>query len=356
MRIAMVHASFSVRGGAENYLDDLAAALVDRGHQVRVFTAADRPRWSARLPGKAAVHLGDLLDPTGLRPRDLRVFRPDVVHVHNWQGLGVLPVARLARAYPTVHTVHDYAVVDPNNAMLSLGRSGLLDATLRLRSAWILRRFAAVSLIYATPRARAAVVRSAPRTRQPRSRIVPLAVAGHRATADLPPGDPGTFLYLGALGVHKGVDLLLEAWDSPGTLLVAGDGPLRDEVRRAAAASGGSVIYLGPLDADGKRAAFGRAGWLVFPSRHVETYGLVCAEALIAGRPVIAGAHAPPPMAGEKSVLLYHGVDGLRATLRRAAGMSPDEYAAVAAAAAADGRELDWDAHVGAVLDAYRSR
>jgi glycosyltransferase involved in cell wall biosynthesis len=168
-----------------------------------------------------------------------------------------------------------------------------------------------------------------------------------------PPGDPATFLFLGALGAHKGIDLLLAAWEPPGTLLVAGDGPLRMAVELAAP---GGVRYLGRLDEPGKREAFGRAGWLVFPSPRAETYGLVCAEALMAGRPIIASSHAPPPMAADTSVLLYTGVDGLRATLRRAAGMTPDEYARMAGSAAADGRKLDWDDHVGAVLDAYRAR
>ncbi|MFY1695004.1 MULTISPECIES: glycosyltransferase [unclassified Solwaraspora] len=352
MRIAMVHASFTVRGGAERYIDDLTASLVARGHQVRVFTAADRPRWSARLPGNVAVHLGDLLDPTGLRPADLREFAPDVVHVHNWQGLGVPVVARLAAAYPTVHTVHDHAVVDPNNTMRNVGRSRLLDALLRARSAWILRRFTRLRLLCATDRVRDTVLRGASGARRPTSRVVPLAVATDWNRRAWPVGDRRTFLFLGALSAHKGLDQLLDAWDGPGTLLVAGDGPLRARVER----SGPSVRALGYLDEAAKRAAVGRAGWLVFPSTGAETYGLACAEALMAGRPLIAGAHAPPPMAAGTSTLLYTGVDGLRVALRRAAAMPPDEYAAMAASAAADGRKLDWDDHVSAVLDAYEER
>ncbi|WP_305783044.1 glycosyltransferase [Symbioplanes lichenis] len=349
MRIAMIHASFAVRGGAELYVGDLTQSLIERGHDVRIFTAGDHPRLSARIRHKAAVHLGDLADPTGLGPEDLRDFAPDVVHVHNWQGLGVRAVARIARAYPTVHTVHDYAIVDPNNAMLSLGKSRILDALLRARSAWILRKFHNLTLLYATERARTAVSKG---TRKPAHRLVPLAVSLDWGRRPWPPGDPSTFLYLGALGVHKGVDLLLDAWDGRGTLLVAGDGPLRPLVEQPRP----GVEYLGRLDEAGKRAAFERAGWLVFPSRHVETYGLVCAEALLAGRPIIAGSHAPPPMASETSSLLYTGVDGLRDTLHRAAAMPAAEYAALAVSAAADGRKLDWDDHVSAILAAYEVR
>jgi glycosyltransferase involved in cell wall biosynthesis len=365
MRIAMIHSTFAVRGGAEQYIHDLSVGLTARGHEVRVFSRDDgiprrlAARLGDRLPvplRKAFVHLGDLVDPTGLRPGDLREFAPDAVHVHNWQELGVLPLARLSRAYPTVHTVHDHAIVDPNNALGSLGRSRLLDAALAVRSAWIVRRFRRMLLLFAAERTREAVRRSAPRGRQPAGRIVPLAVptAWHRLA--WPPGRRDVFLFLGALSEHKGLDLLLDAWrvTRPGTLLIAGDGPLRARVEREAADSP-TVRYLGFLDEEGKRAAFTEAGWLVFPSRLAETYGLGCAEALMAGRPILAGARVRPPMAADASVLLFRGRDELSHLLQNAAVMLPDRYAAMAASAAADGRKLDWDDHVSAVIDAYES-
>ena len=348
MRIAMLHATFAVRGGAERYLDDVAAALALRGHEVRVYS--DTPRLSARLgerlPGKlgtGVVHLGDLADPTGLGLRDLRDFRPDVVHLHNWQGLGVLPVARIAGRYPTVHTVHDHAILDPNNTLATLGRWRALDALLRLRSRWILRRYRDVTLVYAAQRTRDRIRAGV------RDRLLPMAVPGR--PVPLPPGRRDVFLYLGALSPHKGLGGLLDAWDPAlGTLLVGGAGPMR----RAVEAAGESVCYLGYLDDAGKRAAFARAGWLVFPSRGAETFGLVCAEALAAGRPVIAPVTARPPMATPGSLLLYDRPADLHGMLSRAAAMPVAEYAAMAAAAAADGRALDWDRHVEALLAIYR--
>jgi glycosyltransferase involved in cell wall biosynthesis len=357
MRIAMVHSTFAVRGGAERYIEDVAAGLTARGHQVRLFSrdsAPLRPRITARigdrLPGplrKALVHLGDLVDPTGLDPRALRDFAPDVVHVHNWQELGVLPPARLARAYPTVHTVHDHAILDPNNALGNLGRSRPLDLLLRARSAWIRRRFRRMTLLFAAERTRDAVGAG------PNARVLPLAVAGGRQ--DWSPGPRDVFLFLGALSPHKGLDLLLDAWEpAMGTLLVAGDGPLRADVERAAAADP-SVCFLGYLDEAGKRAALARAGWLVFPSRRAETFGLACAEALIAGRPVIAAARVRPPTAADSSLLVYDDPSELPRLLSRAAHLPTGEYAAMCASAAADGRGFDWDAHLTALLEIYEA-
>ncbi|MEV4619282.1 glycosyltransferase family 4 protein [Asanoa sp. NPDC049573] len=371
MRIAMVHSSFAVRGGAESYVRDLTTALRARGHDVGVFTR-DTPggertdhrvrerlstRFAARLPRlvrKVLVHLGDLVDPTGMGPRDLRGFAPDVVHVHNWQELGVLPVARLAAAYPTCHSVHDHAICDPNNGRANLGRSRPLDALLGLRTRWIVGRLRRVRLLFAAERTLAEVRRRAPASERVRGEILPLAVpvAWHRL--DWPAPRPDVFLFLGALTPHKGIDLLLDAWPATtgATLLVAGDGPLRAEVERKAATTP-SVRYLGYVDGESKRAALAAAGWLVFPSQGAETYGLVCAEALMAGRPLIASAVAEPPIASGTSMLVFDDPSDLPGLLVRAAGMPAAEHAVLAASAAADGRRLDWDDHVDGVVRAY---
>ncbi|PWU45664.1 hypothetical protein DLJ46_20765 [Micromonospora globispora] len=375
MRIAMVHSSFAVRGGAERYVRDLTRALIDRGHQVTVHSRPsdgaephDRPvreRFSARLGrhlprlGRICTHLGDLVDPTGLRPTDLRDIRPDVVHVHNWQGIGVLPVGRLLRAYPGVHSVHDHAVCDPNNALGNLGRSRTLDRLLAARARWITRRLRPAVLLFPSERTRRRVRDSARGVGGVTDRVVPLAVPTPPRRSVWPRGRRDVLLYLGVLDRHKGLDLLLDAWRevgaaTGGTLLVGGDGPLRPEVERLAATTG-SVRYLGYLDEAGKEAAFAEAGWLVFPSRCAETFGLVCAEALTAGRPVIASAIAAPPMASDGSVLLFDEPEELTGLLRRAARMPDDAYAAMSSSAVADGRRLDWDRHVDTIIQTYQS-
>lgn len=376
MRIAMVHSSFAVRGGAEQYVRDVARSLAVRGHEVRIFcrdSANGDPdnehigarlsaRLGARLPGpvrKGLVHVGDLVDPTGLHPRDLRAFAPDVVHMHNWQQLGTVPVERISKAYPTCHTVHDHAICDPNNALRSLGRSKLLDAVLAVRAAWIVRRFRRMVLLFPAERVRDTVQRHARRADALTSFVLPLAVPVPWHRLEWPMGRRDVFLFLGALSPHKGLDLLLETWRSThattgGTLLIAGDGPLRADVEQLAGVMP-SVRYLGYLDDDGKRAALSTAGWLVFPSRSAETFGLVCAEALMAGRPIIAAANARPPMATDTSTLVFRNAVELGGLLTRAATMPADEYAGRAAAAADDGRRLDWDDHIDTLVGVYEA-
>ncbi|GAB1642014.1 glycosyltransferase family 4 protein [Krasilnikovia sp. MM14-A1259] len=373
MRIAMVHSSFAIRGGAEQYVRDLTRALSARGHDVRIFSrdseqaeSADQAvgrRMSERIGARSGAlrkvftHLGDVADPTGLGLSDIQGFAPDMVHVHNWQGLGVLPLARLARAYPICHTVHDYAIADPNNALGNRGRSAALDTALQLRSAWLVSQLRRVTLLWPAARTREIVERHVPAAGRLPGRVVPLAVPEDGPRPVWRRGHTDTFLFLGALSPHKGVDMLLDAWRLAGVrgrLLVAGDGALRDRLAAEARDVPG-IKPLGFLDAAGKEAAFQEAGWLVFPSQWAENFPISCVEALRAGRPIVASTVARPPMASDAALLTFEGRDQLVAALRRAASMTAPEYDRMAAAAAADGEALNWDRHVDAIVDTYEA-
>jgi glycosyltransferase involved in cell wall biosynthesis len=89
--------------------------------------------------------------------------------------------------------------------------------------------------------------------------------------------DPPTVLYAGRLSREKGVRELVAAADGL-PLVVVGDGPLRDEVPGA----------LGFLPHDELEQRYARAAVVACPS-HREGFGVVCAEAMAHGRPVVAG-------------------------------------------------------------------
>jgi glycosyltransferase involved in cell wall biosynthesis len=89
--------------------------------------------------------------------------------------------------------------------------------------------------------------------------------------------DPPEVLYAGRLSPEKGVrELVAAAVGVP--LVVAGDGPLRDEVPGA----------MGFVPHDELERLFERAAVVACPS-HREGFGVVCAEAMAFGRPVVAG-------------------------------------------------------------------
>jgi glycosyltransferase involved in cell wall biosynthesis len=88
---------------------------------------------------------------------------------------------------------------------------------------------------------------------------------------------------------RKGVDQALAAarlLDLP--LWIAGDGPLRQRVERAALESDGKVRYVGWADRRGMARLLAGARSLWLPSLWAEPFGIAGLEALAAGVPVVA--------------------------------------------------------------------
>lgn len=95
-------------------------------------------------------------------------------------------------------------------------------------------------------------------------------------------------LYLGRLSVEKGVSTLIKAWDSSlGTLMIAGDGPLRRELEADAAKHGTSIRFLGSLDRADALDLLLNARYLANPSKAFETFGLSVVEAFAHGVPAV---------------------------------------------------------------------
>lgn len=125
-----------------------------------------------------------------------------------------------------------------------------------------------------------------------------------RALGD-PPSD-GAALFLGELTHRKGLDLILDAAEDilnlfP-RLIIAGDGPLREQVLAHAKRLPG-LEYAGYVEGTGKTRLFERSAVALLPSRR-DPWLLVAAEALVARRPVVLGpgVGATPdlrPLAGD---------------------------------------------------------
>jgi len=122
-------------------------------------------------------------------------------------------------------------------------------------------------------------------------RVIPSGVDIPTETAG--EAEPPHVLYVGRLSSEKGITELLAAAEGM-PLVVVGDGPLRDEVPQAL----GFVpnAELGPY--------YDAAAVVAVPSRR-EGYGVVCAEAMAHGKPVVASA------VGGLLDLVAHGETGL---------------------------------------------
>jgi len=157
---------------------------------------------------------------------------------------------------------------------------------------------------------------------------------------------PPEVLYAGRLSREKGILDLLAAADNGMKLTIAGDGPLREQVPGAL----GFVPHeeLGPL--------YDRAAVVAVPS-HREGFGVVCAEAMAHGRPVVAGAVGGllDLVVHEQTGLLVPPGDigALRTALNRLLG--DEEFRArLGANGRARAREtLSWEHVTDLTLDAY---
>jgi glycosyltransferase involved in cell wall biosynthesis len=159
------------------------------------------------------------------------------------------------------------------------------------------------------------------------------------------PDEPPHVLYAGRLSAEKGIlDLVEAARGLP--LVVAGDGPLRDRVPGA----------LGFVPHDELVGLYERAAVVACPS-HREGYGVVCAEAMAHGRPVVAsavGGLLDLVVDGETGFLVPPGdVEALRVALERLLGDAAlrRRFGGVARERARN--RLSWEAATNATLAAY---
>lgn len=174
-------------------------------------------------------------------------------------------------------------------------------------------------------------------------RVIPNGIA---VPADIGvEAEPAEVLYAGRLSAEKGIEELAVACADL-NLVVAGDGPLRPLVP-------GALGFLSPAQLAER---YRRAAVVVCPSRS-EGFGVVCAEAMAHGKPVVATA------VGGLKELVRHGTTGLLVeagspqALRLAVEQllaSPDLRRRLGAAARADViARFDWRSVTRATVDAY---
>lgn len=334
LRVLIVHNRYrsAMPSGEDRVVDQEMSLLAEAGHHVSSFekrsdditsmSAVDKLRLPLQVPWNAAAR-------TNLRNR-LQAERPDVVHVHNTFPL--LSPSVLAACsdvgVPVVATLHNYLLVCPVGTLMRNGAActectgkvplpairhgcyrGSRLATVPMavnmlanRGRWCWR----VACLFCVSDAQRKILVEAGIPAQR------LAVK-HHFVAD--PGRCRTgngehVLYLGRMTEDKGVRLLLTAWeliDADGgvgvPLVLAGDGPLSEEVR-CWAADRRDVRYLGLQSRAECRELTLRAAAVVAPSQARETFGLVLAEAMAAAVPVVAAAH------GGFTELVQHHVTG----------------------------------------------
>jgi glycosyltransferase involved in cell wall biosynthesis len=265
--------------------------------------------------------------------RTIRRIRPDIIHVHNWffaASPSVFIAARLMRV-KVVHTIHNFRILCPSSFLFvrnelftdCMTRLFPLEAIRRkiyrdsaLNTGWLLtgtrlhlflRTWQRIDrLICLTGPARQMLCSSLLKIAPERISIKPNFFAGYGdAAAAGSPARPGDFLFVGRLSPEKGIDLLLDGFrDSPYTLRIIGDGPLRKKVE-ACAAKHPNILYLGHQDKAQIVYYLQKSCALVFTTIGFEQFGLAIIEAFCCGTPVIG------PDTGSPAELIVEEYNGL---------------------------------------------
>ncbi len=303
------------RGGMETVLRLICEGLLDRGHDVGAVVAAQF--WGDRrevLCGPASGRCGTLVragrlavinsqpvtpNLLALVRREVRHFRPDLVHLHlpnplaaatwltlsAWRGGDLPPLVVWYHADITRQRLGSRIVAPAVTGCLAQAHGITVSSQTLADGSEVLQRW------------REKVV------------AIPFGIEPDR-WAESPGSGDGPFLFVGRLVHYKGLPLLCAAIaEVPGARLdIIGDGPLRAELIDLIAAQHGRdrIRIVGEVDDLRLRELMAGARALVLPSLdRSETFGLVQLEAMAAGLPVIASRL--PTGAGE---IVEDGVSG----------------------------------------------
>ncbi len=283
--------------------------LTEAGARLVHVPAADV--WSIRNPVKAARNaIWNARAADGL-VRALAGCDParTIVHFHQWTKAFSPSVIKsaLAADFPAAITLHDYFLACPTGCYYDFQAQApctlrpmsvacvIRDCDSRSRAHKAIRVFRHAALWRAvghtaTKPAVIHVSRAAEAVAKPllpagmRHHVVPNPVderRGARAAAEA----NAIYAFVGRLTPEKGCLTFARAARRAGVpASFAGKGPCADAIRR----ENPDAQLLGWLSPDRLRELLGRTRVLVFPSRWHETSGLVCAEALACGVPVLA--------------------------------------------------------------------
>ncbi|HZP30624.1 MAG TPA: glycosyltransferase family 4 protein [Acidimicrobiia bacterium] len=274
--------SLSVFGGVQAQVLGLAAELRRRGVDARVVAPSDGPPPepgittvgpTMRFPSNGSI--APIASSKAIAARTLealRVFEPDVLHLHEPLSPGANHAALVGTDIPAVGTFH---AAHPG------------------RNAWYEALSVPLRAMVARLAVRTAVSEEAQRNVEvsfgESCEILPNGVAVEAFASAPPwPASRPVIMFVGRHEPRKGLAVLLDAFselDRDAVLWVVGEGPQTEALRRRGVPD---VEWLGPVPDVEKARRLRAATVACFPSVEGESFGIVLLEAMAAGAAVVA--------------------------------------------------------------------
>jgi glycosyltransferase involved in cell wall biosynthesis len=311
MRILMLHNRYKIAGGEDVSTRMQVELLRSHGHTVELVEESnDR----VDTLGVARTAARSIWSPESYDLVNALLYRSsfDVMHVQNFFPLFSPSVYYAAKRHgvPVVQSLRNFRLICPE---------GMLYRDGQVCTECVGRRFASPGIKYACyrgSRTGTAVVATMSSAHQFagtwRNRVAMYVTPSEFAKemyvqggwdADSittipnfvypdPDGGPGTggyALFVGRLAPPKGLETMLAAWNQAEIaypLKIAGDGPLRPIVERAAAQNP-FITYLGSVPPAEASDLMGDAAFVIVPTVGIETFGRVAAESLAKGTPAL---------------------------------------------------------------------
>ena len=315
MKILFAHDSIDTDGGVETYLLSVITELRRRGHQVALAYCRG-PARPTLLASSAHVTFNTAEQGLDRAMDEIDRWQPDVCYSHN---MGPLDVDRaLAGKWPVVKMLHGFfgtcvsglkmhAWPSPQACHRTCGpaclalyvprRCGQLSPGALVRGyAWARNQrslFARYAAVVVASRYMGEEVSNHGVARD-RISVLPLFSTLTNAVGNVD-GEADTLLFAGRMTTLKGGHVLIaaasraaRALGRPVRLIMAGDGPQREEWRRLAASAGVPLEMPGWVSFADRARVYSRAVAVVVPSLWPEPFGLIGLDAATLGRPAIA--------------------------------------------------------------------
>ena len=364
MRVGIVCPyAWNIPGGVQSHIRDLAEALIEQGHSISVITTADEgvplPDYVVAAVKPVAVPYNGSVARVSLGPVSANRVRRwikdgnfDVLHVHEPTAPSLSMLACWIASGPIVATVH---TAMPKSRVLTAAIPVIRSALEKINGRIAVSEAARTMLVEHLG-GDAVLIPNGVATRRYAGPVEPL------------PGWPGAGGAIGFLGrmdeTRKGLPVLLKAFEILGAerpglrLLIAGPGDAAEVLDRVPPGLQDRVVLLGQVSDEDKVRMLHSVDVFCAPNTGGESFGIVLAEAMAAGAPIVASDLDAfrRVLRGGRAGELFVNEDP--ADLARAAGRlldDPERRRELSAAAAAAVSVYDWSVVAKDVVNVYET-